>query len=103
MPEYESPRARYRELAQEALEVANTFAPGEQREAFLQVAQVWHRLADRAMEACYRLPLQTPNRRSDGKPHRTMKILSRARWCCGRVAARGGARAASGEDPAHDA
>lgn len=63
MPEYESPRARYRELAQEALEVANTFAPGEQREAFLQMAQVWHRLADRAMEAWYRLPLQTPNRR----------------------------------------
>jgi hypothetical protein len=46
MPEYQSPSARYRELALEALELANTFPPGEQREAFLQMAQVWQRLAE---------------------------------------------------------
>ena len=33
MPEYQSPSVRYRELALEALELANTFPPGEQRES----------------------------------------------------------------------
>jgi hypothetical protein len=45
MPEYESPRVRYRFLAEEALEVASTFPPGEQRDTMLQMAQVWQRLA----------------------------------------------------------
>src|SRR5262249_12688929 len=36
MPEYE---------AQDALEVANTFGPGEQRGVLLRMAQVWLRLA----------------------------------------------------------
>jgi hypothetical protein len=45
MPDKESPLARYRRLARGSLEVANTFH-GEQRIAFLQMAQVWQRLAD---------------------------------------------------------
>ena len=46
-----SPKARYRELAQKALEVAGTFAPGKQRDALLQMAQVWQRLAFQYGEA----------------------------------------------------
>jgi hypothetical protein len=45
MQDKESPFVRYRRLARESLEAAKTFH-GEQREAFLQMAQVWQRLAD---------------------------------------------------------
>jgi len=38
--------ARYRQLAQECSEVAATFPAGDQRDALLQMAQVWQRLAD---------------------------------------------------------
>ena len=38
--------ARYRQMAQECLEVAATFPAGDQRDALLQMAQVWQRLAD---------------------------------------------------------
>jgi hypothetical protein len=45
MQDKESPVVRYRRLARESLEAAKSFH-GEQREAFLQMAQVWQRLAD---------------------------------------------------------
>jgi hypothetical protein len=45
MPEEQTPALRYRRLARESLEAAKT-AHGQQREAFLQMAQVWQRLAD---------------------------------------------------------
>jgi hypothetical protein len=46
MPDYETPTERYRRLAEECLHVANDFPPGENRDAPLQMAQVWRRLAD---------------------------------------------------------
>jgi hypothetical protein len=46
MPDNESPAVRYRRLAAESLEVANTFPAGDRRTALLQMAQVWQRLAD---------------------------------------------------------
>ena len=46
MPDDELPAARYRRLAAECLEVAYTFSAGDRRTALLQMAQVWHRLAD---------------------------------------------------------
>ena len=46
MPITEAPTARYRRLARECLEVANTFRNGDQRDALLQMAAVWTRLAD---------------------------------------------------------
>jgi F0F1-type ATP synthase beta subunit len=46
MPIAEAPTARYRRLARECLEVANTFRNGDQRDALLQMAAVWTRLAD---------------------------------------------------------
>ncbi len=46
MPDDELPAARYRRLAVECLERAYTFSAGDQRTALLQMAQVWHRLAD---------------------------------------------------------
>ena len=46
MPDYESPSARYRRLAAECLDVAYTFSAGDRRTTLLQMAQVWHRLAD---------------------------------------------------------
>jgi hypothetical protein len=50
----ESPSVRYRRLARESLEAAQTFH-GEQREAFLQMGQVWHRLADQYADSTSRL------------------------------------------------
>jgi hypothetical protein len=50
MQDKESPFVRYRRLARESLEVAKT-AHGEQRETFLQMAQVWQRLADQYTDA----------------------------------------------------
>ena len=46
MPEGEHPAARYRRLARQCLEVADTFSPSERRTALLHMAQVWQRLAD---------------------------------------------------------
>jgi hypothetical protein len=46
MPDDETPNARYRRLAEECLHVANNFPRGEHRDALLQMAQVWQRLAD---------------------------------------------------------
>ena len=40
------PSARYRRLAREALGAANALPPGQNRDALLQMAQVWERLAD---------------------------------------------------------
>jgi hypothetical protein len=40
------PRARYRRLAREALGAANALPPGQNRDALLQMAQVWERLAE---------------------------------------------------------
>jgi hypothetical protein len=42
----DNPSERYRRLATQCLEVANTFQPSRQRSALLQMAQVWQRLAD---------------------------------------------------------
>ena len=41
MPAEETPAARYRRLAQECLDVAATFPDRDQRDALLQMAQVW--------------------------------------------------------------
>ena len=46
MPDYETPTERYRRLAEGCLHAANDFSPGENRDAMLQMAQVWQRLAD---------------------------------------------------------
>jgi hypothetical protein len=46
MPDYETPTERYRHLAEGCLHVANDFPRGEHRDALLQMAQVWQRLAD---------------------------------------------------------
>jgi len=42
----ETPAARYQRLARASLETANTFPRGQQRDALVQMAQVWQRLAD---------------------------------------------------------
>jgi len=46
MPRYQTPAERYRRLAEEALDVARNFPHGEHRDAVIQMAQVWQRLAD---------------------------------------------------------
>jgi hypothetical protein len=46
MSDGEAPSARYHHLAQECLKMAATFPAGEHRDALLQMAQVWQRLAD---------------------------------------------------------
>ncbi len=46
MRDHETPAARYRRLAAECLDIANTFPRGDQGEALLQMAQVWQRLAN---------------------------------------------------------
>jgi hypothetical protein len=51
----ESPSARYRRLAKECLEVAQTFPFGERRTVLLQMAQVWQRLADEHADTSRRL------------------------------------------------
>ena len=47
----ETPSARYRSLAQECLEAANAFPPGEDRKVLLEMAEVWQRLADQYADA----------------------------------------------------
>jgi len=47
----ETPSARYRSLAQECIEAANAFPPGEERKVLLQMAEVWQRLADQYANA----------------------------------------------------
>jgi len=46
MPDDFSRSTRYRRLARECLEIAQTFPAGERRTVLLQMAQVWQRLAD---------------------------------------------------------
>src|SRR5262245_9679342 len=46
MSNVETPSTRYGSLAQECIEVANAFPPGEERNALLELAEVWQRLAD---------------------------------------------------------
>jgi hypothetical protein len=46
MVENENPWARYRRLAEECLDVANTFPNGVTRSVLVQMAQVWPRLAE---------------------------------------------------------
>ena len=51
MSDETNPSARYRRLAREALGAANAMAPGENRDALLQMAQVWERLADQRADS----------------------------------------------------
>jgi len=46
MPNPETPAERYRRLAEQCLEAADNFPHGEHRDALIQMAQVWQRLAD---------------------------------------------------------
>jgi L-lactate utilization protein LutC len=46
MVENENPWARYRRLAEECLDVANTLPNGVTRTVLVQMAQVWQRLAE---------------------------------------------------------
>jgi hypothetical protein len=46
MPDGDMPAKRYRRLARECLAVASTKPRGEDRTALLEMALVWHRLAD---------------------------------------------------------
>jgi hypothetical protein len=62
MPDYETPAERYRRLAEEALDVANNFPPGDNRDALLQMAQVWQRLAETYADSTV---LHTPSGGSD--------------------------------------
>jgi hypothetical protein len=58
MPAEETTAARYRRLAQECLEVAATFSDRDQRDAVLEMAQVWQRLADQYTNATSRFVFQ---------------------------------------------
>src|SRR5262249_7894523 len=90
----ESSSARYRRLARESLEVAHSFPRGDQRDALLQMAQVWQRLAEREaaeaangracrlaraisrMSATYQQGLLTLQRkRTGGNQHVTVKHI----------------------------
>jgi hypothetical protein len=51
MPNHEMPAERYRRLAAECLDVANNFPRDEHRDALLQMAHVWQRLADQYEDA----------------------------------------------------
>jgi hypothetical protein len=51
MPNHETPAERYRRLAAECLDAADNFPRGEQRDALLQMAQVWQRLAEQYDDA----------------------------------------------------
>jgi hypothetical protein len=51
MPDYETSTERYRRLAEESLDAAKSFPRGEQRDALLDMAQVWQRLADQYEDA----------------------------------------------------
>jgi hypothetical protein len=46
----ESPRTRYRRLAQDCLETAQTIQNTEARTALIEMAQVWQRLANEQKE-----------------------------------------------------
>jgi hypothetical protein len=46
----ESARARYRRLAQDCLETAQTIQNTESRTALIEMAQVWQRLANQQRE-----------------------------------------------------
>ena len=46
MPDNESPAPRYRRLARECIEMANTIATEQTRAALVEMAQVWRRLAE---------------------------------------------------------
>src|SRR5262249_8915405 len=46
MPNDETPRERYRRLARECLAVAKTMPEGKDRTMVLEMAAVWHRLAN---------------------------------------------------------
>jgi hypothetical protein len=58
MPKHVIPAERYRQLAAECLDVAANFPRGDHRDALLQMAQVWQRLADQYNEAT--LPFSQP-------------------------------------------
>ena len=51
MPNGETRAARYRSLAQECIEIANAFPPGEERNALLEMAESWQLLADQSANA----------------------------------------------------
>jgi hypothetical protein len=51
MPNRETPAERYRHLAAECLDAAIGFPRGEQRDALLQMAQLWQRLAEQYNDA----------------------------------------------------
>jgi hypothetical protein len=51
MPNHGTPAERYRYLAAECLSAANSFPDGDQRDALLQMARVWQRLADQYADA----------------------------------------------------
>ena len=51
MSNVETPSTRYGRLAQECIEVANAFPPGKERNALLEMAGVWQRLADQYANA----------------------------------------------------
>jgi len=53
MPDYETPAERYRRLAQECLDVANNVPLGDHRDALIEMAQVWERLADEYRDATF--------------------------------------------------
>jgi len=46
MPNDETPAERYRRLAEECLAVTRTMPEGEGRTTLLEMALLWHRLAD---------------------------------------------------------
>src|SRR5262245_47052864 len=51
MPAEETTAARFSRLAQECLDIAATFVDRDQRDALLEMAQVWQRLADQYANA----------------------------------------------------
>jgi hypothetical protein len=51
MPNHETQAERYRRLANECLDAANNVGRDDHRDALLQMAEVWQRLADQYAEA----------------------------------------------------
>src|SRR5262245_1160442 len=68
------PSARYRRLASECLELAQTFPVGERRSVLLQMAQVWQRLADVYADSSVPLFQQIEGERSAVQQQQQIKI-----------------------------
>ena len=73
MPDHVTPAEGYWRLAAECLDVAENFPLGDQKDALLQMAQIWQRLAEQACSrrcADNRAIRRNHHHREDRKPTR---------------------------------